>query len=109
MADEVRQNPNLMSREAMMRSASTTGNRNLMISEILTRVNNAKDKPKKVEILRQNKREWAKGPTLSTFTQNDYTTKNSTPRSKNKTKSYTAIPKNINLTLSKNLTKPKNT
>ena len=54
MADEVRQNPNLMSREAMMRSASTTGNRNLMISEILTRVNNAKDKPKKVEILRQN-------------------------------------------------------
>ena len=57
MADEVRQNPNLMSREAMMRSASTTGNRNLMISEILTRVNNAKDKPKKVEILRQNNSE----------------------------------------------------
>ena len=54
MADEVKQNPNLMSKAAFQAATSTSGSSKPMISEILTWVNNAKDKPKKVEILRQN-------------------------------------------------------
>ena len=55
MAEQQR-NPNLMNPAMMKQSQSTSGigeNVQLM-SEILTKVNNAKDKPKKIAILQQN-------------------------------------------------------
>ena len=48
------QNPNLMSRQAMTTMASTSGSGKLLFHEVLTKVNNAKDKPKKVAVLRQH-------------------------------------------------------
>tara|TARA_B110000285_G_C14778061_1_gene447171 strand:+ start:163 stop:669 length:507 start_codon:yes stop_codon:yes gene_type:complete len=48
------QNPNLMSRAAMTTMASTSGSGKLLMHEVLTKVNNAKDKPKKIEVLRQH-------------------------------------------------------
>jgi len=50
---EVRANPNLISKKAMERMASTKGNSEPLVSEIFLKVNNAKDKPKKIEVLRQ--------------------------------------------------------
>lgn len=50
MADR---NPNLIPPKAMEAMASTAGAGKLLISEIFTKINNAKDKPKKVEVLRQ--------------------------------------------------------
>ena len=47
-------NPNLISKKAMNAMAATSGSGNLLISEIFTKINNAKDKPKKIEILKQN-------------------------------------------------------
>ena len=47
-------NPNLISKKAMNAMAATSGSSNLLISEIFTKINNAKDKPKKIEILKQN-------------------------------------------------------
>jgi hypothetical protein len=47
------QNPNLISKKAMEAMASTSGSSFPLLSEIFLKVNNAKDKPKKVEILRQ--------------------------------------------------------
>lgn len=47
------QNPRLMSRAAMETMAGTSGSGRLLMHEILTKVNNAKDKPKKVAILKQ--------------------------------------------------------
>ena len=47
-------NPNLISKKAMTAMAATSGSSNLLISEIFTKINNAKDKPKKIEILKQN-------------------------------------------------------
>ena len=50
----VEQNPNLMSKQAMTTMASTSGSGKLLFHEVLTKVNNAKDKPKKVAVLRQH-------------------------------------------------------
>ena len=47
------QNPNLMSRAAMTTMSATSGSGKLLMHEILTKVNNAKDKPKKIEVLKQ--------------------------------------------------------
>ena len=46
----VTQNPNLISQKAMQAMNSTTGTGTVLMSEVLTKVNNAKDKPKKIEI-----------------------------------------------------------
>ena len=46
-------NPNLISPKAMEAIASTAGTGRELISEIFTKINNAKDKPKKIEVLRQ--------------------------------------------------------
>ena len=46
-------NPNLISRKAMEAMSSTSGSAYPLISEIFLKVNNAKDKPKKIEVLRQ--------------------------------------------------------
>ena len=46
-------NPNLMSPKAMEAMASTAGTGKELLSEIFTKINNAKDKPKKIEVLRQ--------------------------------------------------------
>ena len=46
-------NPNLIPPQAMEAMAKTAGAGKELISEIFTKINNAKDKPKKVEILRQ--------------------------------------------------------
>ena len=49
----VTQNPNIMSKAAMTAMSSTSGSGDLLLSEILTKVNNAKDKPKKMAVLQQ--------------------------------------------------------
>jgi hypothetical protein len=46
-------NPNLISRKAMEAMSSTSGSAYPLISEIFLKVNNAKDKPKKIDVLRQ--------------------------------------------------------
>ena len=46
-------NPNLISPKAMEALATTAGAGKELISEIFTKINNAKDKPKKIEVLRQ--------------------------------------------------------
>ena len=48
------QNPNLMSRQAMTTMASTSGSGKLLYHEVLTKVNNAKDKPKKIAVLKEH-------------------------------------------------------
>jgi len=50
----VTQNPNLISPAAMKSMQSTSGSSEPLLSEILTKVNNAKDKPKKIAVLREN-------------------------------------------------------
>lgn len=52
MAEQA-QNPNLMSKQAMEAMANTSGVAGETVHEIFTKVNNAKDKPKKIEVLRQ--------------------------------------------------------
>jgi hypothetical protein len=47
------QNPNLIPRKAMEAMATTAGAGRELISEIFTKINNAKDKPKKVEVLKR--------------------------------------------------------
>jgi len=54
MSKETMQNPNLMSKKAMERSMSTAGSQAPLASEIFTKVNNAKDKPKKIAVLKEN-------------------------------------------------------
>ena len=49
----VTDNPNLISRKAMESMQNTGGSGEPLLSEILQKVNNAKDKPKKIEVLRQ--------------------------------------------------------
>jgi len=49
----VTQNPNIMSKAAMTAMSSTSGSGDILLSEILTKVNNAKDKPKKMAVLQQ--------------------------------------------------------
>ena len=46
-------NPNLIPPKAMEAMAATAGAGKELFSEIFTKINNAKDKPKKVEVLRQ--------------------------------------------------------
>ena len=46
-------NPNLIPPKAMEAMASTAGAGKELISEIFTKINNAKDKPKKIEVLRK--------------------------------------------------------
>ena len=46
-------NPNLIPPKAMEAMARTAGAGRELISEIFTKINNAKDKPKKIEVLRQ--------------------------------------------------------
>ncbi len=55
MAEQQR-NPNLMNPKAMQAVAGTrgAGENVLLFSEILTKVNNAKDKPKKIAVLKQH-------------------------------------------------------
>ena len=55
MAEQAR-NPNLMSPQAMRATNNTAGMGQTveLMSEILKRVNNAKDKPKKIAVLREN-------------------------------------------------------
>ena len=48
----VTQNPNLISKQAMQATSSTDGSGVVLMSEVLTKVNNAKDKPKKIQVLR---------------------------------------------------------
>ena len=50
----VTQNPNLISPAAMKAMQSTSGSSEPLLSEILTKVNNAKDKPKKISVLKEN-------------------------------------------------------
>ena len=47
-------NPNLLSKNQMNTMAATSGSGKLLMHEILTKVNNAKDKPKKIAILKEN-------------------------------------------------------
>ena len=47
------QNPNLMSKQAMAAAASTATRIRPTVHEIFTKVNNAKDKPKKIEVLKE--------------------------------------------------------
>ena len=49
----VERNPNLIPPKAMEAMARTAGAGKELISEIFTKINNAKDKPKKIEVLRQ--------------------------------------------------------
>lgn len=46
-------NPNLIPKKNMEAIASTRGSGRPLVSEIFTKVNNAKDKPKKIDVLRQ--------------------------------------------------------
>jgi len=45
-------NPNLISKKAMMATSQTDGTGVVLMSEVLTKVNNAKDKPKKIQVLK---------------------------------------------------------
>ena len=47
-------NPNLIPPKAMEAMARTAGGGRELISEIFTKINNAKDKPKKIEVLRRH-------------------------------------------------------
>jgi len=47
------QNPNLMSKQAMSAAASTSTRLRPTVHEIFTKVNNAKDKPKKIDVLKE--------------------------------------------------------
>ena len=46
-------NPNLIPPKAMEAMARTAGAGKMLVSEIFTKINNAKDKPKKIEVLKQ--------------------------------------------------------
>ena len=55
MAEQQQRNPNLMNPKAMAAVAGTrgAGEQVVLFSEVLTKVNNAKDKPKKIAVLQQ--------------------------------------------------------
>ena len=46
-------NPNLISKQAMAAMSSTSGTSGETVHEIFTKINNAKDKPKKIEVLKK--------------------------------------------------------
>ncbi len=48
------QNPNIMSKAQMTTMSNTLGSGKLLMHEVLTKVNNAKDKPKKIAVLREH-------------------------------------------------------
>ena len=48
------QNPNIMSKAQMTTMSNTLGSGKLLMHEVLTKVNNAKDKPKKIAVLKEN-------------------------------------------------------
>ena len=50
----VEQNPNLISKKAMAAMSSTSGTGEETVHEIFTKINNAKDKPKKIEVLKKH-------------------------------------------------------
>jgi len=50
---EPTQNPNLISRKAMSAMSNTSGVQGETVHEIFTKINNAKDKPKKIEVLKR--------------------------------------------------------
>jgi len=50
---EPTQNPNLISRKAMSAMSATSGAAGETVHEIFTKINNAKDKPKKIEVLKR--------------------------------------------------------
>ena len=52
MAEQAR-NPNLISKQAMAAMSSTSGTSGETVHEIFTKINNAKDKPKKMEVLKK--------------------------------------------------------
>ena len=54
MAEERARNPNLISPKTMEAMASTSGSGRELFSEIFTKINNAKDKPKKIQVLRDH-------------------------------------------------------
>tara|TARA_Y100000004_G_C8908504_1_gene409846 strand:- start:594 stop:1124 length:531 start_codon:yes stop_codon:yes gene_type:complete len=56
MAEQQQRNPNLMNPKSMQAVANTrgVGENVLLMSEILTKVNNAKDKSKKIAVLREH-------------------------------------------------------
>lgn len=47
-------NPRLMQQKAVSKFAQTSGGSQMLFSEILTKVNNAKDKPKKIAVLQEH-------------------------------------------------------
>ena len=53
MAEEAKQHQSLMSKSSMENMMATSGSGDLLFSEVLTKVNNAKDKAKKIEVLKQ--------------------------------------------------------
>ena len=53
-------NPNLISRKAMAAMSATSGKSKPLLSEIFTKVNNAKDKPKKIAVLKEYESEQMK-------------------------------------------------
>jgi hypothetical protein len=51
--EQTKTNPNLISKRTMTAMASTSGSGGETLHEIFTKVNNAKDKPKKIEVLKK--------------------------------------------------------
>lgn len=51
--EQTKTNPNLISKRTMTAMASTSGSGGETLHEIFTKVNNAKDKPKKIAVLKQ--------------------------------------------------------
>jgi len=49
----VQDNPNLISKTSMTAMSNTSGVKGETVHEIFTKINNAKDKPKKIEVLRK--------------------------------------------------------
>ena len=54
MAEQQQAHPSLMNKKAMEAASRTSSSGAPLVSEIFTKVNNAKDKPKKIEVLKQN-------------------------------------------------------
>ena len=50
---EQQTNPRLISKKAMASMANTKGTSGETVHEIFTKINNAKDKPRKIEVLKQ--------------------------------------------------------
>jgi len=53
MAEQQNQNPHLITKKAMSAMSNTKGSSDETVHEIFTKINNAKDKPKKIEVLKR--------------------------------------------------------